>query len=50
MVTVNSTAIYSSECKDKILLLDGNVDDSELYKHLLERLKEEILWFINFNG
>ena len=43
MVTVNSTAIYSSECKDKILLLDGNVDDSELYKHLLERLKEEIL-------
>ena len=43
MVTVNSTAIYSSGCNHKILLLEENVGDHELYKYLLERLKDEIL-------
>lgn len=43
MVTINSTAIYSSECNHKIVLLDEDIGDNELYKYLLERLKDEIV-------
>ncbi len=40
MITVNSTAIFTSKCEHKILLIDEHIDEKTLYRDILNRLEQ----------
>lgn len=40
MITVNSTAIFTSNCEHKILLIDEHINEKTLYLDILNRLEQ----------